>query len=85
VTIRETLTAAAAILLITGDLVAQDSAAAATPSLHWAPVPPILPPGAQIAVVSGDPTRSGRCTVELAMPDGYGCRPTFTPRMSSWR
>jgi hypothetical protein len=32
----------------------------------------LLPPGALIAVVSGDPTGPGQSTIELSMPDGYG-------------
>jgi hypothetical protein len=66
---RGFLLATAAILLLRGDLVAQASGAAHP--LQWIPVPSILPPGALIAVVSGDPTGPGRCTVVLAMPDGY--------------
>jgi hypothetical protein len=31
----------------------------------------MFPAGAKIAVVSGDPSRPGRFTAELAMPDGY--------------
>jgi len=74
---RGFLSATAAILLLTGDLVAQ--ASGATQPLQWIPVPPILPPGALIAVVSGDPTGPGRCTVELAMPDGYLMPPHSHP------
>lgn len=48
-------------------------------TLKWAAVPPILPPGAQIAVVSGDPTMPGRSTVELIMPDGYRMPPHSHP------
>jgi quercetin dioxygenase-like cupin family protein len=39
-------------------------------SLHWS-VPPLLPPGALIAVVSGDPTRPGEFTLLVSMPNGY--------------
>jgi hypothetical protein len=45
--------AAAAVATFASGLAAQ---ATEPPSLHWGAVPPILPPGAQIAVVSGDPT-----------------------------
>ena len=48
-------------------------------ALRWAPVPPILPPGAQIAVVSGDPTTTGMTTIELIMPDGYRMPPHSHP------
>ena len=74
---RTLVSATAAILLLAANLVAQ--ASGATQSLQWIPVPPILPPGALIAVVSGDPTGPGRCTVELAMPDGYQTPPHSHP------
>lgn len=69
--------ATAALLLLTENVVAQ--ASGPNESLQWIPVPPILPPGALIAVVSGDPTGPGRCTVELAMPDGYLMPPHSHP------
>jgi len=55
---------------------AQVSAAPA--ALKWF-APPLLPPGALIAVVSGDPTAPGESTLELSMPDGYRLPPHFHP------
>jgi quercetin dioxygenase-like cupin family protein len=55
---------------------AQDSAEPA--SLHWF-VPPLLPPGALIAVVSGDPTRPGKSTLQVSMPNGYRFPPHSHP------
>jgi quercetin dioxygenase-like cupin family protein len=37
----------------------------------WGPAPPMLPPGAQIAVLAGDPTRAERYTVRLKFPANY--------------
>jgi quercetin dioxygenase-like cupin family protein len=37
----------------------------------WGPAPPMLPPGAQIAVLSGDPTKAGRYSVRLKFPANY--------------
>jgi quercetin dioxygenase-like cupin family protein len=37
----------------------------------WGPAPPMLPPGAQIAVLSGDPTKAERYTVRLKFPANY--------------
>jgi quercetin dioxygenase-like cupin family protein len=37
----------------------------------WGPAPPLLPPGAQIAVLSGDPTKAERYTVRLKFPANY--------------
>ena len=39
--------------------------------LTWGPPPPVLPKGAQIAVVSGDPTKAGSYTVRLKFPAHY--------------
>jgi quercetin dioxygenase-like cupin family protein len=51
-----------------------DTAAA----LKWS-VPTLLPPGALLAVVSGDPTAPGECTLKISMPDGYRLPPHFHP------
>lgn len=37
----------------------------------WGPAPPMLPPGAQIAVLVGDPTKAGPYTVRLKFPANY--------------
>jgi quercetin dioxygenase-like cupin family protein len=47
-------------------------------ALKWS-VPTLLPPGALLAVVSGDPTAPGECTLEISMPDGYRLPPHFHP------
>jgi quercetin dioxygenase-like cupin family protein len=46
--------------------------------LHWL-VPPVLPPGALIAVVSGDPTSPGAFTLLVSMPNGYRIPPHSHP------
>src|SRR6478609_5939503 len=46
--------------------------------LQWS-VPPLLPPGALLAIVSGDPTVPGQSTLELVMPDGYRLPPHYHP------
>jgi quercetin dioxygenase-like cupin family protein len=38
---------------------------------QWGPAPPFLPAGAQISVVSGDPTKTGPYTVRLKFPAHY--------------
>ena len=40
-------------------------------TLKWAPAPPLLPKGAQLAVLFGDPTKSGPFIVRLKEPAGY--------------
>jgi|SRR5262245_54121589 len=37
----------------------------------WGPAPPMLPPGAQIAVLAGDPTEPTAYTVRLKFPANY--------------
>jgi quercetin dioxygenase-like cupin family protein len=37
----------------------------------WGPAPPMLPPGAQIAVLPGDPTKATAYTVRLKFPANY--------------
>jgi quercetin dioxygenase-like cupin family protein len=39
----------------------------------------VLPPGALIAVVSGDPTQAGEFTLMVTMPDGYRIPPHSHP------
>ena len=57
--------------------VAQTSDSTAAP-LHWQ-VPPLLPPGATLAVLSGDPTAAVETTMLVSMPDGYRLPPHFHP------
>jgi len=39
--------------------------------VKWGPAPPVLPAGAQAAVLDGDPTKPGLFTIRLKVPDGY--------------
>jgi quercetin dioxygenase-like cupin family protein len=57
---------------------AMAQAPADSAALQWS-VPPLLPPGALIAVVSGDPTAPGESTLELSMPNGYRLPPHSHP------
>ena len=45
--------------------------------LTWGPAPAILPTGARLAVVEGDPSTAGPYTMRLAMPAGYRIPPHF--------
>jgi len=50
-------------------------------SIQWGPAPPFVPPGAQLAVVEGNPMAStGDYTVRLKMPDGYRIAPHWHPK-----
>jgi hypothetical protein len=39
--------------------------------IAWSPAPPDLPKGGQVAVLHGDPMKSGPFTIRFKMPDGY--------------
>ena len=41
-----------------------------TRSVKWGPAPPALPPGAQMAVLDGDPSKPGLFTIRAKFPDG---------------
>jgi mannose-6-phosphate isomerase-like protein (cupin superfamily) len=48
--------------------------------VKYGPAPPFLPPGAQLAVLEGDPmASSGDFTIRLKMPDGYKIAPHTHP------
>jgi mannose-6-phosphate isomerase-like protein (cupin superfamily) len=48
--------------------------------VKFAAAPPFLPPGAQLAVLEGDPmASSGDFTIRLKMPDGYKVAPHTHP------
>src|SRR5436190_18651163 len=69
-----TVTTAAAILI--GSLtsvLAQTKAnvIAAVKEAQWGPAPPMLPPGAEIAVLAGNPGGSSAYTVRLKFPANY--------------
>ena len=50
-----------------------------TADLKWGPPPPGLPPGAQLAVLSGDPTKEGMFTIRVKFPAGYAVPPHHHP------
>jgi quercetin dioxygenase-like cupin family protein len=57
-----------------------DHVIVATPDkLTWGPAPTILPPGAELTVMEGDPTRKGAFTMRLKMPNGYRIPPHSHP------
>jgi len=43
--------------------------------IQWGPAPPALPAGAQMAVLQGDPGKSGPFVARLMMPAGYKVSP----------
>ena len=63
-------------LLCASGALAQGATAA---KLTWGPAPPGFPAGAQLAVVSGDPSKAGPFVVQVSMPDGYKIPPHTHP------
>jgi quercetin dioxygenase-like cupin family protein len=47
--------------------------------LSWMKGPDFLPPGAMMAVISGDPSKSGPFAIELSFPNGYRIAPHSHP------
>ncbi|HKC38668.1 MAG TPA: cupin domain-containing protein [Gemmatimonadales bacterium] len=62
-----------------GALLGQAKPAAQPTDLHWGPAPAVFPAGAEMAVVTGDPSKAAPFVVELRMPDGYRLQPHFHP------
>jgi quercetin dioxygenase-like cupin family protein len=54
-------------------------------TLSWGPAPAVFPKGAEMAVVSGDPSKPGPFTVELSFPDGYKIAPHYHPTAETIR
>ena len=49
--------------------------------IKWGPPPPFVAPGAQLAVIEGNPMgSSGDFTIRLKMPDGYKIAPHWHPK-----
>jgi hypothetical protein len=48
-------------------------------ALKWGPAPPGLPPGARVAVVSGNPVGDGPYVVRAKLPTGYKVMPHTHP------
>lgn len=47
--------------------------------VQWSPAPPVFPPGAEIAVLQGDPSKAEPFTVRLRFPNGYKIPPHTHP------
>jgi quercetin dioxygenase-like cupin family protein len=63
-----------AVVALTGIAGGQSRAMDMVPNpdtLKWTAVPPVLPKGAQIAVLSGDPMKEGHFVLRLKMPSNY--------------
>lgn len=78
------LTTSATLLLTTAAAACAHSPVAphgapATDNFTWGPAPAVFPPGAQMAVLQGDPGGTAVFTVRLRIPDGYKIPPHTHP------
>lgn len=74
--LRIPVVAVTVLLLAAARLAAQGSSLPAQ-APQWLPAPALFPPGAQIAVLSGDPFKPVMLKVLVSMPDGYRMPPHF--------
>jgi hypothetical protein len=51
--------------------------------VQWGPAPPVFQPGAQFAVIAGDPGKPGPFIVRLKVPDGYKIMPHWHPTVEN--
>jgi quercetin dioxygenase-like cupin family protein len=58
---------------------AQDHVAFTPTAVKWGPAPPALPPGAQMAVLEGDPSKDGPFVIRAKFPAGYKVPPHWHP------
>ena len=77
---------AAALLLAAMPAVAPDTAPALAEhvaiqagALHWEPIPPAYPPGAQVALLAGNPEHDGPYVLRVKVPAGYKVPPHTHP------
>jgi quercetin dioxygenase-like cupin family protein len=54
-------------------------ASASEGDIHWGPAPAVFPPGAEFAVMQGDPSKAEPFTVRLRFPNGYKIPPHTHP------
>lgn len=48
-------------------------------AVQWGPAPPVLPPGAQMVVLAGDPSKPGFVSLRAKLPAGYVIPPHTHP------
>src|SRR5215510_7303810 len=68
---RKTVVAVLLLAALPAAALAMDRIAVQPNTLNWGPAPPGLSPGAQVAVVSGDPGKEGPSVVRAKLPAGY--------------
>jgi quercetin dioxygenase-like cupin family protein len=77
------MTAVGFAIALPGSAVAQHSGEhklIAPQDIKWGPAPPSVPPGAQAAVLYGDPGKEGMFAFRLKLPKGYHIAPHTHPK-----
>ena len=73
--------AAVAVLAAPAGAPAQDAhKIVSAQEVKWGPAPPSIPPGAQAAVLYGDPGKEGLFSLRLKLPSGYNIPPHTHPK-----
>jgi quercetin dioxygenase-like cupin family protein len=65
--------------LFAGDARTQEHKAQGPGEIKWGDAPPVLPRGARLALMFGDPSKEGLFIVRLKMPAGYKIKPHWHP------
>src|SRR5689334_5461925 len=81
ITVASAVAIAASFALAPRSAAAQGAAPLAKPQdVKWGPAPAVFEPGAQFAVIQGDPSKAGEeFTVRLRLPNGYRIKPHTHP------
>jgi quercetin dioxygenase-like cupin family protein len=74
------LAIAVACTLIGAPATAQADVIVNAQEIKWGPAPPSIPPGAQAAVLHGDPGKEGLFALRLRLPKGYALPPHTHPK-----
>jgi quercetin dioxygenase-like cupin family protein len=68
-----------ALALLSSAALADDMMTTTPQTLKWGPAPDAFANGGQIAVIAGDPSKSGPYVLRFKMPNGYKIAPHFHP------
>jgi quercetin dioxygenase-like cupin family protein len=79
-TLKASVCVAALLFASAGPVFAADASMVMAPGdVKWGPAPPALPPGAQAAVMAGDPGGAGFVSIRAYLPAGYTVKPHTHP------
>ena len=82
---REVLAMAASFIVFSASVASAQTSGHAhkiltPPQIKWSAAPPSLPPGAQAAILYGDPATEGMFVLRLRLPSGYRIPPHTHPK-----